>query len=293
MNLEKRFRYDGKEKLTLHERKTDDTSGFHNKEESEASILADIELLKEMQEKLYAQDKYAVLIVFQALDAAGKDSTISHVMSGVNPQGCQVVNFKSPSFEDLNHDYLWRVSKELPERGKIGIFNRSHYEEVLVTKVHPEFILSQKIPNIDSKKAIDKSFWQSRYKEITNYEEYLYRNGIIIIKFFLHLSKDEQKIRFLKRIEEKEKNWKFSVSDMKERSFWDEYQLAFEDAISHTATKRNPWYIIPADQKWFTRFAVSTIINERLKKLKLEYPTVSAETQFEMQRIKEQLLSEK
>ena len=293
MNLEKRFRYDGKEKFSLRERKTDDTSGLLNKEESENAILADIELLKEMQEKLYAQDKYAVLIVFQALDAAGKDSTISHVMSGVNPQGCQVVSFKAPSSEDLNHDYLWRVSKELPERGKIGIFNRSHYEDVLVTKVHPEFILSQKIPTIDSTKAIDKSFWYSRYKEIVNFEDYLSRNGIIIIKFFLHLSKDEQKNRFLKRIEEKEKNWKFSVSDMKERSFWDEYQSAFEEAISHTATKKNPWYIIPADQKWFTRFAVSTIINERLKKLKLDYPTVSPETLAEMQKIKKQLLAEK
>ncbi|MCL2884454.1 MAG: polyphosphate kinase 2 family protein [Oscillospiraceae bacterium] len=294
MNLEKRFGYDGKEALSLADWKTDDTAGWGDKKkaETDAEIAGDIEKLRVMQDKLYAQNKHAVLMVFQALDAAGKDSTISHVMSGINPQGCQVVSFKTPSAEDLSHDYLWRIHKNLPERGRIGIFNRSYYEEMLITRVHPELIINEKIPGIASVDDIKKSFWKSRYSEICNYEKYLTDNGFTILKFFLHLSKEEQKRRFLKRIELPEKNWKFSASDTQERALWDEYQTVFEEALAHTATKKNPWYIVPADNKWFMRLAVSKIINARMARLDLAYPAVSAEQQKALEHIKEQLLGE-
>lgn len=295
MNLEKRFGYDGKEALSLADWKTDDTAGWGDKKkaETDAEIAGDIEKLRVMQDKLYAQNKHAVLMVFQALDAAGKDSTISHVMSGINPQGCQVVSFKTPSAEDLSHDYLWRIHKNLPERGRIGIFNRSYYEEVLVTRVHPEFILSERIPGVDSPGDVGKDFWKQRYHEIRNYEKYLTNNGFTILKFFLHLSKDEQKKRFLDRIEQKEKNWKFSAADMKERALWDDYRTAFEEALGHTATEDNPWYIIPADNKWFMRLAVSRIINNRMEKLDLAYPTVSPEQMEELAKMKALLVNEK
>jgi len=213
-------------------------------------------------------------------------------MSGVNPQGCHVVSFKSPSAEELSHDYLWRITKNLPERGQIGIFNRSYYEEVLVTKVHPEIIVNGKIPGVDSVEDVNDDFWKRRYGEIRNYEKHLSNNGYVIIKFFLHLSKDEQKKRFLKRIEEKDKNWKFSVADMKERAHWEEYQKAFEEAIINTATEKNPWYVIPADRKWFMRLAVSKIITERLEDLAVAYPTLPEEQSKELDSIKEQLLKE-
>ena len=270
IDYEKRFRYDGGKDFSLADRPTDDTAGFNDKSEAAAEIAEDIKKLQEMQDKLYAQDRHAVLIIFQAIDAAGKDSTIAHVMSGVNPQGCNVTSFKSPTAEDLNHDYLWRVAKNLPERGHIGIFNRSHYEEVIVTKVHPEFVLNEKIPGVDSIDDVNKGFWNRRYDEIRGFEKYLSNNGYTVIKFFLHLSKDEQKKRFLKRLDRKEKNWKFSATDMKERTLWDKYQAAFEEAVAHTATDENPWYIIPADNKWFMQLAVSKIINARIKKLNLE-----------------------
>jgi len=292
MDFEKRYQYDGSVKLSLKDWKTDDTGDYRDKGEAAGEIAKDIEKLRVMQDMLYAQDRHAVLIVFQTLDAAGKDSTISHVMSGVNPQGCHVVSFKTPSAEDLSHDYLWRINKSLPERGRIGIFNRSYYEEVLVTKVHPEFILNENIPGVDSAGDIGKDFWKKRYGEINGYESYLSDNGFTIIKVFLHLSKDEQKKRFLKRIERPEKNWKFSAADIKERELWDDYQKAFEEAISQTATKTNPWYILPADNKWFMRLVASKIINEKMKRLELAYPTVSKEQVNELERIKTQLLSE-
>ncbi|MCL2343720.1 MAG: polyphosphate kinase 2 family protein [Firmicutes bacterium] len=293
MDYEKQFRYDGKDKLSLKQWAPDDTADFHDKAEALGEVEQDINKLRAMQDMLYAQGRYAVLIVFQGIDAAGKDSTISHVMSGINPQGCRVVSFKTPSEEDLSHDYLWRINKNLPERGKIGIFNRSYYEEVLITKVHPEFVLSEKIPGIDSLNDIDKAFWKRRYDEIRDYEKYLSNNGFIIIKFFLHLSKGEQRKRFLKRIDQKEKNWKLSVADMKERALWDNYQTAFEEAISHTATAKVPWYIVPADNKWFTQLAVSKIVNERISQLHLSYPEVPEAQMSELAEIKAQLLNEK
>lgn len=248
----------------------------HFKEESEAAqkLEGDVQKLSDYQDILYAQDRYALLIVFQAMDAAGKDSTIKHVMSGVNPQGCQVCSFKAPSAEELDHDYLWRIAKALPERGRIGIFNRSHYEEVLVTRVHPELLEAQKLP---SEVRNDSDIWKQRYQEINNFERHLSRNGTVILKFFLNVSKKEQKRRFLARIERPEKNWKFSAADAKERACWDKYMEAYEDAFNHTSTEWAPWYIIPADHKWFTRTAVADIIVHTLKHLDLKYPVLSAE----------------
>lgn len=242
-------------------------------DKSQAKELLDqgIQLLAEYQDKLYAQNTYALLLVFQAMDAAGKDSTIKHVMSGVNPQGCQVFSFKQPSVEELDHDYLWRYMKALPERGRIGIFNRSYYEEVLVVRVHPTLLERQQLPN---KARQNPQLWEQRFEEINYFEKYLVNNGIIVLKFFLHVSKDEQKKRFLKRIERPEKNWKFTVSDAEERRYWDDYQQAYEAVFTHTSTEWAPWYVIPADQKWFTRLMVSTIVGETLKGLNLHYPEV-------------------
>lgn len=258
------------------------------KEDANLELQESIKLLADYQDILYAQDTYALLIIFQALDAAGKDGTIKHVMSGINPQGCQVYSFKAPSTEDLDHDYLWRSFKALPERGRIGIFNRSYYEEVLVVRVHPALLERQKLPE----KAKDKNIWKRRFEEINNFEKYLVNNGIIVLKFFLNLSKDEQKKRFLARIERPEKNWKFSASDAKEREFWDDYQKAYEDVFNHTSTEWAPWYIIPADRKWFTRLAVSNIISFKLKELDLKYPTLNAERMQQLLKAKEVLENE-
>jgi PPK2 family polyphosphate:nucleotide phosphotransferase len=232
-----------------------------------------IKRLAQYQDKLYAQDTYSVLIVFQAMDAAGKDGMIKHVMSGLNPQGCQVYSFKAPSAEELDHDYLWRCLKRLPRRGHIGIFNRSYYEEVLVVRVHPEMLERQQLPP----DARGKDIWNRRFEHINHFEKYLVENGIIVLKFFLHLSKEEQKKRFLQRIDRSEKNWKFSASDVKEREFWDEYMRAYEDALHHTSTDWAPWHVIPADRKWFARLAVAACIFCKLRDLDLKYPTVSAE----------------
>jgi PPK2 family polyphosphate:nucleotide phosphotransferase len=244
-----------------------------DKEEAEALLRKGIEELAEFQDKLYAQDNYALLVIFQAMDAAGKDGAIKHVMSGLNPQGCQVYSFKAPSSEELDHDYLWRCTKALPERGRIGIFNRSYYEEVLVTKVHPEIIQNQKLPA----EFKDAKIYERRYEEINWLEKYLYYNGIITLKFFLNVSKAEQKKRFLERIERPEKNWKFSASDAKERGHWNEYMDAYQECFRATSTKYAPWHIIPADNKWASRVAVARIICRTLKDLKLAYPEVSAE----------------
>jgi PPK2 family polyphosphate:nucleotide phosphotransferase len=244
-----------------------------DKEDSDAYLAHTIERMAELQDKLYAQDTYGVLILFQAMDAAGKDGTIKHVMSGINPQGCQVFNFKTPSTEDLDHDYLWRSFKALPERGRIGIFNRSYYEETLIVRVHPELLKQQKLPPISK----EKDLWKKRFEEINNFEKYLVDNGIVVLKFFLNVSKDEQKRRFLERIEQPQKNWKFSMNDIKERQFWDDYMNAYEEVFNRTSTSWAPWYVIPADRKWFTHLAVGTVICSILESLNLSYPTLSEE----------------
>jgi PPK2 family polyphosphate:nucleotide phosphotransferase len=250
-----------------------DTGKFKSKEDAVEDLREDIARLAAYQDKLYAQNTYALLVIVQAMDAAGKDGAIKHVMSGVNPQGCQVYSFKAPSSEELDHDYLWRVNKALPERGRIGIFNRSYYEEVLVVRVHPTILAAQQLPP----KAINKKIWQNRFTDINCYEQYLVRNGIEIVKIFLNVSKKEQKKRFMQRIELPEKNWKFSAFDVKERGYWDDYMAAYEDLFRHTSTEHAPWHIIPADNKWFTRAAVADIIVKKLKSLKLDYPVVSEE----------------
>ncbi|WGV24104.1 polyphosphate kinase 2 family protein [Halotia branconii] len=238
-----------------------------------SKLQKDIQQIANFQEILYAQNIYALLIIFQAMDAAGKDSTIKHVMSGVNPQGFQVFNFQAPSAEELDHDYLWRTTRALPERGRIGIFNRSYYEEVLAVRVHPEILLKQQLPQLSQGNQI----WKQRFEEINNFEKYLVNNGVIVLKFFLNVSKSEQKKRFLKRIENPDKHWKFAASDVYARASWDEYMEAYEAVFNHTSTVWAPWYIIPADRKWFTRLVVSDIICTQLEKLHLKYPTVSDE----------------
>jgi PPK2 family polyphosphate:nucleotide phosphotransferase len=268
-----------------------DTHGLDSEDKFEAKeiLQRSITWLAEQQDILYAQDRWGLLIIFQAMDAAGKDSTIKHVMSGVNPQGCQVTAFKQPSAEELDHDYLWRHMRHLPERGRIGIFNRSYYEEVLVVRVHQELLQRQQLPPA----LVTKRIWRERYEEIANFERYLTRNGIVILKFFLHVSKAEQKRRFLARLDELEKNWKFSAVDVAERAHWDRYQNAYEHAIRHTATRDAPWYVVPADNKWFTRLVVGATIVETLAGLDLRYPKVDAAKRKELARARAQLLKEK
>ncbi len=246
---------------------------FMSKEDAEETTAAGIRLLAQQQDKLYAQNTYALLIILQAMDAAGKDSTIKHVMSGVNPQGVQVTSFKAPSTEELDHDYLWRCSVALPSRGNIGIFNRSYYEEVLVVRVHPEYLARQQLPPALN----DRNIWSRRFDEINNFEKYLVGNGIVVLKFFLNVSREEQKRRFLKRVEEPDKNWKFSAADIRERARWDDYMDAYEETFNNTSTPHAPWYIIPADHKWFTRLAVVSAIYETLDNLHLSYPRVASE----------------
>lgn len=260
-----------------------------DKDKAEDLLKEGVETLADLQDKLYAQDTFALLVIFQAMDAAGKDGAIKHVMSGINPQGCQVFAFKGPSAEELDHDYLWRCMKCLPERGRIGIFNRSYYEEVLVVRVHPEILAKQKLPD----KYKNGKIWKQRFEEINNFERYLVRNGVEIVKIFLNVSKDEQKRRFLDRIEQPEKNWKFSLADAKERGLWDDYMAAYEDAIRHTSTKHAPWYVIPADNKWFARLAVAAVIGEKLKSLKLAYPEISGQQKEALAEAREALESEK
>jgi PPK2 family polyphosphate:nucleotide phosphotransferase len=264
------------------------TGKFKDKTEAAEKLARDIERLAELQDVLYAQNTYALLVIFQAMDAAGKDGTIRHVMSGVNPQGTQVYSFKGPSPEELDHDYLWRSFKALPERGRIGIFNRSYYEEVLVVRVHPQILELQQLPP----EARRKGVWKRRFEEINNFERYLVRNGVHVLKFFLNVSKQEQKRRFLARINTPEKNWKFSLNDAKERGYWDDYMAAFEDLFQHTSTPWAPWHIVPADNKWFTRAAVADVIIDKLKSLDLRYPEVSEEHMQNLMRAKELLESE-
>lgn len=271
---------------------TDDRRKELDKEEAELQIRKDIEELATLQDVLFAENRHAVLIVIQAMDAAGKDGTIKHIMTGVNPAGVQVTSFKSPSAEELDHDYFWRHYKALPGKGQIGIFNRSHYENVLITKVHPEIILNEKHSEIHSLNDINKSFWKDRYNQICRFEKTLTENDTTILKFFLHVSKKEQKRRFLERIENPDKNWKFSTEDLKERAYWDDYQQAYEDAIKNTSTKNAPWYVIPADDKWFMRFLVENIICHELKKLDLKYPIISTDEKLALSKAKEELLNE-
>ncbi|SDF74131.1 polyphosphate:nucleotide phosphotransferase, PPK2 family [Pedobacter terrae] len=281
----------GDKKFSLKNHKTDFTGGYNKEKAKDALINSKIEL-NHLQEKLYASRKHAVLIIFQAMDAAGKDSAIEHVMSGLNPQGCQVYSFKTPTPEEYDHDFLWRHYKALPERGRIGIHNRSHYENVLVCKVHPEYILSENIPGFHDVKKINKSFWQQRYQSIKNFEEHLTDNGTVILKFFLNVSQDEQKKRFLERIDDPAKNWKFSSGDIKERALWDKYMDAYEDAINETSTIASPWHIIPADKKWFARLTISEIIEDKLKSLDLKFPVLDEEEEAKLGETKRILLGE-
>jgi PPK2 family polyphosphate:nucleotide phosphotransferase len=260
-----------------------------SKDEGITLLNKSIEHMSELQSKLYAQDRWALLLIFQAMDAAGKDGAISHVMSGVNPQGCQVYSFKQPSSEELDHDFLWRTTRCLPERGRIGIFNRSYYEEVLVVKVHPEILAKERMPE----PLVTKDIWKQRYQDIHGFERYLSRNGVVVRKFFLNVSKKVQKERFLDRLEQPDKNWKYSSADVKEREHWDQYMKAYEELIQNTATEESPWYVVPADHKWFTRLVVAAAIVETLEGLKLAYPEVDAEKRKELEAAKQLLLGNK
>jgi len=266
-----------------------DTGKLHDKESASQVLDDGIKLLSRMQEKLYAQDRWSLLIVLQAMDAAGKDGVVKHVMSGINPQGCDVHSFKAPSNEELDHDYLWRAHKAVPERGKIGIFNRSYYEEVLVVRVHEQILAAQKLPE----SLVTKNVWQERFEDIRRFERYLARNGVVVLKFFLHLSRKEQKKRFLERLDDSKKNWKFSMADVKERAYWKDYQAAYEDAIQNTAAKFAPWYVVPADNKWYTRLVVASAIIEALDGLSLRFPDADKEVKRELQKVKASLLAEK
>ena len=275
-DIAEQFKIKDPKKFSLKNHDTTHTADY--KKEDAKDVLK--ELIKETairQTELYAANSHSLLVIFQAMDAAGKDSAIAHTMSGLNPQGCQVFSFKQPTTEDYDHDFLWRHYKALPERGRIGIHNRSHYENVLVTKVHPEWILKENIPGITDVKHINKKFWEQRYESIRNFEKGLIAQGTVIIKFFLHLSKEEQKKRFLARIDDPEKNWKFASGDIQERARWDDYMKAYERAIKETSTPDSPWYVVPADKKWFTRIAVSSVILQTLKDLNLEYPALPKE----------------
>jgi PPK2 family polyphosphate:nucleotide phosphotransferase len=289
--LAKPFRVVDGEKFHLKDIDPADTLGFDSDDKlrSKQLLAMGIETLAGLQDMLYAQDRWAVLLIFQAMDAAGKDGTIKHVMSGINPQGCQVVSFKSPSDQDLNHDYLWRCMTSLPERGRIGIFNRSYYEETLVVRVHREFLERQRLPP----ELVSKDIWKDRYKDIRNFERYLTRNGVVVRKFFLHVSRKEQRKRFLERLQNPEKNWKFSANDIKERQFWDDYMQAYEEMIRATATKHAPWYVVPADNKWFTRVIVAATLVKTLGSLGLKYPAVGPEKLKALAAAKKALLAEK
>ena len=281
---------DGK-RFRLKDVDPDDTAGFKSEAKSRAqeALQEGVQVLAKLQDVLYAQDRRAVLLIFQAMDAAGKDGAIKHVMSGVNPQGCQIFSFKAPTSEDLDHDYLWRCMKHLPERGRIGIFNRSYYEECLVVRVHEELLQGQKLPP----ELLSKRIWEERFHDIRAFERYLARNGVVIRKFFLHVSRGEQRKRFLERIDNPEKNWKFSPSDAKERKYWKDYMAAYEDMIRNTATKHAPWYVVPADNKWFTRIVVAAAVIDALDSLDLHYPTVDDAKRKELAAIRRALLREK
>jgi len=287
------FRVDDGKKFRLKEFSPNETLGLRHREGikdlAAETLREEIELLSEMQDKLYAQNRWGLLLIFQAMDAAGKDGTIKHVMSGINPQGCQVYSFKSPSSEELDHDFLWRTSRCLPERGRIGIFNRSYYEEVLAVRVHPEFLEKQRLPP----RLLTKQIWKERFEDISAFERYATRNGIAIRKFFLNVSRDEQKKRFLERLDNPDKNWKFSMADARERERWDDYMAAYEDMIRHTASTHAPWYVVPADNKWFTRLVVAAAIIEALDDMNLAYPKVDDEKRKELEAARSMLEGKK
>ena len=290
LELSRQFRVEKGKGFRLKDVDTADTGGLKSafKDDAQALLQQSVQQLASLQDKLYAQDRWSMLLIFQAMDAAGKDSTIKHVMSGVNPQGVQVYSFKQPSAEELDHDYLWRCVRCLPERGRIGIFNRSYYEEVLVVKVHSEILKGEKLPE----ELITKKIWRERYEDINAFELHLARNGTKICKFFLHVSKEEQKQRFLARLEQPEKNWKYSAADVKERQCWEDYQDAYEEAIRATSTKHAPWYVLPADHKWFTRLMVGAAVTDTLLDLNPEYPKVSPAERELLQKAKIELESQ-
>jgi len=279
------YRVKGGAKFRLQDFDPGDTNGMKSKEHAQEMLKESTEKLCDLQEKLYAQNQWALLVIFQAMDAAGKDGAIKHVMSGVNPQGCDVHAFKAPGPEELSHEYLWRAHKYAPERGKIGIFNRSYYEEVLVVRVHEGVLENQRIPE----ELISKDIWEQRYKDMNAFEKYLTRNGVVVVKFFLHLSKAEQKKRFLERLEDSAKNWKFSMADVKERGYWKDYMRAYDEMIRNTATENAPWYVVPADNKWFTRLVVASAMIETLKKLDLAFPDVDSAKKTELKKVREAL----
>jgi PPK2 family polyphosphate:nucleotide phosphotransferase len=285
------FRVTDGSKFRLKQIDPDDTLGISSESKAEAQkmLARGVERMRDLQERLYAQDRWAVLLVFQAMDAAGKDSTVKHVMSGVNPQGVEVVSFKQPTHEELDHDFMWRCMRRLPERGRIGIFNRSYYEEVLVVRVHPEILAAQKLPP----ELVKKNLWADRFKDIRRIERYLGRNGTVIRKFFLHVSKEEQRKRFLERIDKPSKNWKFSLADVQERQHWGEYMRCYEDAIRATATPEAPWYVVPADHKWFTRLVVAAAVVDTLESLHLRFPKVDTRQRAELRAARRLLESEK
>jgi PPK2 family polyphosphate:nucleotide phosphotransferase len=284
----KPYRVDDGQKFRLKDHDPGDSSGIDSKAKAEKLLAKGVTRLADLQEKLYAQDKWAVLLIFQAMDAAGKDGAIKHVMSGINPQGCQVFSFKAPTSEELDHDFLWRTAKSLPERGRIGIFNRSYYEEVLVVRVHPEILRKQKLPD----RRITKRIWKERYDDIAGHERYLARNGVVVRKFFLNVSKAEQKRRFLERLERPEKNWKFSAADAKERGHWREYMAAYQDMIRATAAPHAPWIVVPADKKWFARLVVAAAVADAMEELDLEFPEVTAAQKQELAAARKALESE-
>ena len=283
------YRVTNGKKFRLKDVDPEDTAHLESSENAKEALERGVEMLAEMQQRLYAQDKWGVLLIFQAMDAAGKDGTIKHVMSGVNPQGVQVYSFKAPSTEELDHDYMWRCKKALPERGRIGIFNRSYYEDVLVVRVHPELLANSKLPE----SLVGKHIWEERFEDICGFERYMARNGYVVLKFFLHVSREEQKRRFLARLEEPAKNWKFSSADATERGHWDEYMAAYEDMIQNTASKYAPWYVVPADHKWFTRLVVASAVIDALEELELAFPAVDAAKRRELAAVKRALEREK
>ena len=289
-SFSKPFRVTDGKKFRLKDHDPGETLDFTGKDKPRAkeALAAGVQALSELQDKLYAQDQWAVLLVFQAMDAAGKDGVIKHVMSGVNPQGCEVHSFKAPTTEELDHDYMWRCSKRVPERGRIGIFNRSYYEEVLVVRVHPQILKKQKVP----RELLTKRIWDERHEDIRSFERYLGRNGVLVRKFFLNVSKQEQKKRFLERIDQPEKNWKFSTADSHERKHWNDYQRAYEDMFRATATEDAPWYVVPADHKWFSRLVVAAAVIDALSSLDLAYPKVDAAQLKELAAAKDELLAE-
>lgn len=284
-----RFKVTDNEPFELAAQATDFTGEYTSKDEGKKALKKNIKRLRSLQNVLYADDKYSLLIIFQAMDAAGKDGAIKHVMSGLNPQGTQVFSFKKPSDEELDHDFLWRCSKALPERGRIGIFNRSYYEDVLIVRVHPGILDSKRLPE-DIKN--DPRIWEQRYRQIRDFEAHLHENGTRVLKFFLNLSKEEQKARFLARIDTPEKNWKFSSADAKERGHWDEYMFAYEEAIRSTSTDHAPWYVLPADHKWYTRLAVSEVVANALESMPLSYPKMTDEHLKSLEQAREMLLAE-